>query len=38
VELETHSGFGLADDVTASFARAVDLLIAGMGLDDQPRD
>lgn len=33
VELETHGGFGLPDDVTASFDRAVDLLLAGLGLD-----
>lgn len=33
VELETHGGFGLPDDVTASFERAVDLLVAGMALD-----
>lgn len=33
VELETHGGFGLPDDVTASFERAVDLLLAGLGLD-----
>lgn len=33
VELETHGGFGLPDDVTASFDRAVDLLLAGLALD-----
>lgn len=34
VVLETHGGFGLPDDVTASFDHAVALLLAGMGRDD----